>query len=117
MHPVGLSTHPCPFEDPHLIFHVAGTQDTLSEVIIEKNNESKGKYQILEKRLIVVKGNNIFGLDAIDMCLVPNVTPPPNSKSKTLKSIKDSTIQNNIYIGIKRIKVNNLTYSYGHFHF
>ncbi|XP_050909539.1 uncharacterized protein LOC127123358 [Lathyrus oleraceus] len=39
------------------------------------------KYKILEERLRVVEGFNIFGVDAIEMCLVPDVVIPLKFKT------------------------------------
>lgn len=79
MHLAGFSTHQSSFEDPHLVFHADDPQVTHPEVIVE-NNEAEGNYQIMEKRLKMFERLNIFGLDAIDMCFVPDVTLPPKFK-------------------------------------
>lgn len=42
----------------------------------------------LEKRLKAIEGHNIFGLDSINMWLVPNVTLPPKFKVPNFEKYK-----------------------------
>lgn len=51
------------------------------------------KYKVLEEKLRVVEGFNVFGADALDMWLVPNVVIPSKSKYTNLKSTMASTVQ------------------------
>lgn len=46
------------------------------------------KYKILEERLKVVKGFNVFEVDALGMCLVPDVVIPPKFKTYEFKKYK-----------------------------
>lgn len=56
--------------------------------MIVESNESEGTYQILEKRLKDVEGHNLFALDAIYMCFVPDVTLPPKFKVSDFEKYK-----------------------------
>lgn len=48
-----------------------------------KETKAEDKYKILEERMGVIEGFNIFGVDVVGMCLVPNMVIPP--KFKTLE--------------------------------
>lgn len=39
------------------------------------------KYKVLEERLRVMEGFNIFGFDAVETCLAPDVVIPPKFKA------------------------------------
>lgn len=45
-------------------------------------------YKILEERLKVVKGFNIFGVDAMGVCLVPDVVIPQKFKTSEFEKYK-----------------------------
>lgn len=46
------------------------------------------KYKILEERLRVIEGFNIFEVDVVGMCLVPNVVIPPKFKTPEYEKYK-----------------------------
>ncbi|WJX78112.1 hypothetical protein P8452_61366 [Trifolium repens] len=54
----------------------------------QHDDESKEKPHVLERRLRVVEGNNISGLDAFDMCLVPDVVIPAKFKASEFEKYK-----------------------------
>lgn len=54
----------------------------------DKAEETNEKYQVLEKRLKAIEGQNLFGLDAVDMCLVAGVTLPAKFKVPDFEKYK-----------------------------
>ncbi|KAK2428574.1 hypothetical protein QL285_027088 [Trifolium repens] len=54
----------------------------------QRDDESKEKLHVLERRLRAVEGNNISGLDAFDMCLVPDVVIPAKFKALEFEKYK-----------------------------
>ncbi|MCI59123.1 gag-protease polyprotein, partial [Trifolium medium] len=44
-------------------------------------DEAAQKYEALEERLKAIEGFSAFGLDTLDMCLVPDVVMPPKFKT------------------------------------
>jgi hypothetical protein len=54
----------------------------------QRDDESKEKLHVLERRLRAVEGNNISGLDAFDMCLVPDVVIPAKFKAPEFEKYK-----------------------------
>lgn len=54
----------------------------------DKAEETNVKYQVLEKRLKSIEGQNLFSLDAVDMCLVPGVTLPAKFKAPDFDKYK-----------------------------
>jgi hypothetical protein len=72
-------------EGTHLGYTIANspvTTDTPQDV------GSTQMYQALEERLKAVEGFNICGVDAIDMCLVPDVAIPPKFKTPDFEKYK-----------------------------
>ncbi|GAU44257.1 hypothetical protein TSUD_400030, partial [Trifolium subterraneum] len=55
---------------------------TLTTPAVGHNEEEAAKkYKALEERLKAIEGFSAFGLDALDMCLVPDVVVPPKFKT------------------------------------
>ncbi|XP_050915598.1 uncharacterized protein LOC127130672 [Lathyrus oleraceus] len=55
----------------------------------------KDNYKILEERLKVVEGFNIFRVDVMGMCLVPNVVIPQKFKTPKFEKYKDVSFPKN----------------------
>lgn len=51
----------------------------------------KEKYQTLEKRLRAMEGNDVFGVAAMDMCLVPDLVLPKKFKTPDFEKYKGHT--------------------------
>lgn len=45
------------------------------------------KYKILEERLRAMKGFNVFGFDALEMCLVSDIVIPPKIQSTKIREV------------------------------
>ncbi|XP_050914773.1 uncharacterized protein LOC127129670 [Lathyrus oleraceus] len=56
---------------------------------------TEDKYKVLEERLEMIEGFNIFGVDAMGTCLVPNVTIPPKFKTPDFEKYKGVSCLNN----------------------
>ncbi|RDX74820.1 hypothetical protein CR513_45379, partial [Mucuna pruriens] len=52
---------------------------------------SEEKWQSLDERLHVVKGGNRYGLEAVDLCLIPNVGLPADFKTPEFDKYKGSS--------------------------
>lgn len=64
-----------PLEHNRSMHNEFGSQEQTAKV-----KEVNEKYQVLEKRLKAVDCQNLFGIDVVDMCLVPGVTLPTKFK-------------------------------------
>jgi len=92
-------------ENPLLVYHSSNpsgphrehTEPSLDgrPPVVVKNEESKGKILALEERVEGMEGNNEFGFDALDMCLVSNVVIPPKFKIPDFKKYKGLTCPRN----------------------
>ncbi|XP_058788076.1 uncharacterized protein LOC131662322 [Vicia villosa] len=49
---------------------------------------SAEKYQILEERIRAIEGFSVYGMDAEEMCLVPNLVIPPKFKTPDFQKYK-----------------------------
>ncbi|XP_058784564.1 uncharacterized protein LOC131659375 [Vicia villosa] len=78
------------FNNPPFVYHVddseRGDQEHNHEV-----EEVKEKYNVLEKRLKVVEGNDIFGFDTMNLCLVSDLTVPTKFKVPEFEKYKGHT--------------------------
>lgn len=65
---------------------------------------TKDKYKVLEERLKVIEGFNIFGVDAMRMCLVPDVTIPLKFKTPDFEKYKGvSCPKNHLRIFVRKM--------------
>ncbi|XP_058755176.1 uncharacterized protein LOC131628351 [Vicia villosa] len=88
--PIIHTTVQPPFPNPPFTYPVDNSQHGDQE----QNNEVedvKEKYNVLEKRLKVVEGNDIFGFDTMNLCLVPDLTIPAKVKVPEFEKYKGHT--------------------------
>lgn len=71
---VGLSQH---YEDEDHMGMVQESKPSAHPTSINGELRVDDKYKILEERLKVIEGFNVFGVDAMKMCLVSDVVIPP----------------------------------------
>ncbi|MCI54462.1 hypothetical protein A2U01_0075712, partial [Trifolium medium] len=57
-------------------------------VIAHSEDEYAQRYKVLEERLKAIEGFSAFGIDALDLCLVPNVVVPPKFKTPDFEKYK-----------------------------
>ncbi|WJX67858.1 hypothetical protein P8452_52291 [Trifolium repens] len=62
--------------------------DQITPAITQLEDGSAQKYKALEERLKAIEGFCAFGIDALDMCLVPDVVIPPKFKSPDFEKYK-----------------------------
>lgn len=78
------------YEDPHFVYHAAGPQ-LESQWEAGDIDEFKEQCQTLEKRLRSAEGNVVFGVAAIDICLVLDLVMPAKFKALEFKKYKEHT--------------------------
>ncbi|RDX80348.1 hypothetical protein CR513_39109, partial [Mucuna pruriens] len=57
----------------------------------QTNTSNRGKWQSLEERLRAMEGGNQFGLEAVDLCLVPDVGLSADFKTPKFNKYKRSS--------------------------
>jgi hypothetical protein len=62
--------------------------DQITPAITHLEDGSAQKYKALEERLKAIEGFSVFGIDALDMCLVPDVVIPPKFKTPDFEKYK-----------------------------
>jgi hypothetical protein len=62
--------------------------DPTAPAIAHPEDESVQKYKALEERLKAIEGFSAFGIDALDMCLVPDIVVPPKFKTPDFEKYK-----------------------------
>ncbi|XP_073219715.1 uncharacterized protein [Cicer arietinum] len=62
---------------------------------IGDDTQSKEKFHVLEERIKAIEGYNVYGLEAFDMCLVPDVTIPAKFKVPDFEKYKGNTCPKN----------------------
>jgi hypothetical protein len=60
---------------------VGSVPNSTTPATLHPEDESAQKYQALEERLKAIEGFSAFGIDALEMCLVPDVVVPPKFKT------------------------------------
>lgn len=74
--------------------------------IIIREPRVSDKYKILEERLKVTEGFNIFGVEVMEMCLVPDMVIPPKFKSPEFEKYKSvSFTKNHLQIFVRKMDV------------
>lgn len=54
--------------------------DPVNNIRAHQDTKAIQMYRILDERMRVVEGKNAYGLDALDLCLVPDVEISPKFK-------------------------------------
>ncbi|WJX45891.1 hypothetical protein P8452_32739 [Trifolium repens] len=62
--------------------------DQMTPAIAHPEDEFAQKYKALEERLKAIEGFSAFGIDGLDMCLVPDVVVPPKFKTPDFEKYK-----------------------------
>ncbi|MCI29262.1 gag-protease polyprotein, partial [Trifolium medium] len=62
--------------------------NSTTPVVAHSGDELIQKYRALEERLKAIEGFSAFGIDALDMCLVPDVVVPPKFKTLDFEKYK-----------------------------
>ena len=90
------ASSPVNFVPPLVVHTLPRVEDTIyhSESsegpdVYEKMDEIKDQFLELQKELKTLRGKDLFGKSAAELCLVPNVKIPMKFKSMTLKSIRE----------------------------
>lgn len=73
-------------EDPRYITQETKPEAHLTTDIGEPRVDNK--YKMLEESLRAIKGFNVFGVNALEMCLVPDVVIPPKFKAPQFERYK-----------------------------
>ncbi|GAU40821.1 hypothetical protein TSUD_398050, partial [Trifolium subterraneum] len=80
------NTSPCHATEGVQLVQSVPTSATLAVDHVE--DEAAQKYKALEERLKAIEGFSAFGIDALDMCLVPDVVVPPKFKTPDFEKYK-----------------------------
>ena len=67
---------------------VGSVPNSTTPATLNPEDESAQKYQALEERLKAIEGFSAFGIDALEMCLVPDVVVPPKFKTPDFEKYK-----------------------------
>ncbi|RDX83321.1 hypothetical protein CR513_35762, partial [Mucuna pruriens] len=86
---VSSGVDPNPKEDSEAQHHTSGNPPTF--VTHRQASQSEEKWKSLEERLRASEGGDKYGLEAIDLCLVPDVGLPTNFKTLEFDKYKGSS--------------------------
>ncbi|RDY07396.1 hypothetical protein CR513_08490, partial [Mucuna pruriens] len=78
-------------EQPKAEAQHQATQTTQPFVVHKQTPQMKDKWQSLEEQLRVVEGGNMFGVEAVDLCLVLDVGLPADFKTLKFDKYKGSS--------------------------
>lgn len=79
---------PTIIDDQHDAFFIPRA-DSVYDAFVPPTTEAEKKIYAIEEKLKTMEGSNAIGLDAVEMCLVTGERYRKNSKSLTLRNIRE----------------------------